>query len=159
MSFDPRALRDVFGCFTTGVTVITANPADGPVLGVTANSFSSVSLDPPLVLWCLGKESDTLPVFEATPHYAINFLAADQQELSNHCAKRGDHSLDCAELAVATTGAPIIKGAIASLDCEVADRIDAGDHIIMLGRVVDIVIQDIDRAPLVFSRGQYRDLA
>jgi len=157
MSFDPRALRDAFGCFATGVTVITTNPSGGPVQGMTANSFTSVSLDPPLVLWCLGKESDCLTMFSQVPNFAINILSAAQQDLSNHCAKPGDHSLDQFKWQSGKTGAPILDGAITTLDCEVADRIDAGDHIIMLGRVVDMV-DGTGEAPLIFNRGQYRDL-
>lgn len=158
MNFDQRALRDAFGCFATGVTVITTNPENQPVLGMTANSFSSVSLDPPLVLWCLGKESDCLGVFETVDNFAINILSAEQEDLSNHCAKQGDHSLDDFDWRAGATGAPILDGVLATLDCEVAQRIDAGDHIIMLGKVVDL-IDGTGKAPLIFSQGRYRTLA
>ncbi|MGB0921960.1 MAG: flavin reductase family protein [Alphaproteobacteria bacterium] len=154
---DQRALRNAFGSFTTGVTVITTVPEGRAPIGITANSFSSVSLDPPLVLWCLDKSSDTLDIFQAAPSFAINILADTQQDLSNRCAVQGDHGLEDVPTTIGTTGCPILEGAIAHFDCETFAKHDAGDHIIFIGKVVGF--DTSDAAPLVFSRGQYRDLA
>lgn len=157
MAIDTRALRNAFGSFATGVTIITTVPDGRAPIGVTANSFSSVSLDPPLVLWSLDKSSDTLDIFDRAESFAINILSQDQQDLSNHCAKQGDHSLDHVEWRVAETGAPILAGTVGHFDCKVHARHEAGDHIIMIGEVVDFACCDAPQ--LIFSRGKYGSLA
>lgn len=156
MSVDTRALRDAFGCFTTGVTVVTTVPEDGHAIGLTANSFTSVSLEPPLVLWCLDKGSDTIDAFMNAQNFAINILAADQEELSNHCATPGDHSLASVGYTAGPTGSPLIHGATAYFDCSTFARHDAGDHIIFVGEVKSFGCND--REPLVYVRGRYSAL-
>lgn len=158
MSFDQRALRNAFGCFATGVTIVTTKPGGADPIGITANSFSSVSLDPPLVLWCLDKGSDTVDIFEATDNYAINVLAADQMHLSNHYAKTGGHQMLDGEWTTAKTGAPLIKGALAHFDCEIHARHDAGDHIIMVGHILHFD-QPQEGKPLLYCLGGYQELA
>lgn len=157
MSFDSRALRNAFGCFATGVTVVTTKPDGADPIGITANSFSSVSLEPPLVLWCLDKGSDTLPIFEKTDNYAINVLSEEQTALSNHYAKTGQHSMIDDQWRTAKTGAPLIDGALAHFDCALHARHDAGDHIIMVGRILHFESAG-EGKPLIYARGGYAGL-
>jgi len=157
MTYDPREFRDALGSFATGVTVISAQPADGPPIGVTCNSFASVSLDPPLVLWCLRKASGTVPLFSDTGHFGVSILAESQSELSVHFAKRGEHKFGEVPHVTWTTGAPLLDGAVARFDCETVERVDAGDHYVFIGRVVRFDA-DATRAPLVFLRGNYSEL-
>lgn len=151
--FDLRDYRSALGQFATGVTVVTALAPDGHKLGLTANSFTSVSLDPPLVSWCPAKKSPSLPDLDAATHFAVNVLAADQHHLSRQFATSGADKF----AGVATTegihGLPLIDGAIARFQCRTVRRIDAGDHVIFLGEV-----ERYDAAggqPLVFHSGYY----
>ncbi len=155
--FTARDFRDAVGWFTTGVTVITARGHDGALYGVTANSFASVSLDPPLVLWSLDKRSPSSAGFAAAGHFAVNILAQDQQGLSARFATTGpdkwrDIAHECWE-----TGAPILPGSLASIDCRVEARHDGGDHVIYVGRVLRLESRRHGQ-PLLFSRGSYRAL-
>jgi len=154
---DPRALRDALGCFTTGVTIITALGEDGRKVGLTANSFSSVSLDPPLVSWSLSLYAPSLPVFQDASHFAVHVLARDQESLAMKFAKSADNKF----AGVATTpglgGAPLLEGAIARFQCRNAYRYYGGDHILFLGTVEKFESGDGD--PLLFCRGQFGDLA
>src|SRR5436190_1495126 len=129
-AFDARDFRDAVGWFATGVTVITARGSDNTLYGVTANSFTSVSLDPPLVLWSLDKRSPSSTGFAATDHFAVNILAQDQQGLSARFATTGpDKWRDIAHESW-ETGAPILPGSLASLDCRVEAKHDGGDEVI-----------------------------
>ena len=157
MTFDSRDLRNAFGGFATGVTVITTKPNGASAIGITANSFSSLSIEPPLVLWCIDKGSDTLSTFDQATAFAINVLARDQEELSTQFAQIGDHALNGVAHDEGKTGSPLLQGSVGYFDCEIEARHDAGDHIIMVGRVVDFASDD-SRQPLVFYRGNYRDL-
>src|ERR1700676_1947033 len=155
--FDARAFRDAVGWFATGVTVITTRGPDGTLYGVTANSFTSVSLDPPLVLWSLDKRSPSRAGFDTAGHFAVNILAQDQQGLSARFASTGpDKWRDIAHESW-ETGAPILRGSLASLDCRVEAKHDGGDHIIFIGHVLP---REAGRhaLPLLFSRGSYRAL-
>ena len=162
MTIDPRQFRNALGCFATGVTVVTAQAAGRPAIGITANSFSSVSLDPPLVLWCLDKKSDTFPVFEAASLFAINILREADQEISSRLARRGQHELNGLPLKTGKTGLPLLEDALALFECEVESRHDAGDHIILVGRVVafDYVVNGgaASGGPLIYYRGDYRSV-
>lgn len=146
-----RALRQAFGRFATGVTVVTTGTPQGPI-AITANSFSSVSLDPPLVLWSIGRNSKRFAAFAACKHYAIHVLGADQSELCRRFARSGTDfaglDLDHNDL-----GVPLLPHFLARFECAIADRFDAGDHMILLGRVLDMEIAD--GRPLVFSGGRY----
>lgn len=151
---DARRLRDAFGCFTTGVTVVTTRAADGKPVGFTANSFASVSLDPPLALICVDVAANSLPVLEEAGAFVVNVLHAGQQDTARRfTAKGGDRFKD---LATATwqTGAPVIDGCMANFECVTHQAFDAGDHRIFIGRIVK-VLMDPDHEPLVFLRGGY----
>lgn len=156
-SVDPRALRGAMGMFATGVTVITTRCADGSYAGFTANSFSSVSLDPPLVLWSLGLRAPRLPAFEACSHFAINILAADQTDLSQRFATSGVDKFAGLDLIEGLGGAPLLPGCCAVFECANEARYPGGDHLIFVGRVLRFARQDA--APLIFHGGQYRALA
>ena len=131
MAFEARELRNGFGWFGTGVCVATARGDQGPI-GLTINSFSSVSLEPPLILWCLDKKSDTLPVFSNCRKFAISVLSIAQADLSQSLARQGQHHL-APGIAREKGDWYLIEGALAYFACEVFDRHDAGDHIILVG--------------------------
>lgn len=146
-----RRLRDAFGRFATGVTVVTTRTPDGPV-GMTANSFSSVSLDPPLVLWCLGKASDRFDVFATAERYAIHVLGAGQQALSNGFA-RDPGFFDQIPWREDRDGVPALDACLARFDCVQHAAHDAGDHVIIVGRVLSVDLTAGD--PLLFALGGY----
>ncbi|MBE8591747.1 flavin reductase [Pseudomonas sp. MAFF 301449] len=152
-TFDPRAFRRALGNFATGVTVVTAADSNGRQVGVTANSFNSVSLDPPLVLWSLDKRSNSHEVFEQASHFAVNVLAADQIDLSNNFARPKDDRF--AEIAYepGAGGAPVFADCSARFHCENYQQVDGGDHWIMIGKVV--AFDDFGRAPLLYHQGAY----
>lgn len=155
---DSRQLRNAFGQFGTGVAVITITLDDGSVRGLTVNSFASVSLDPPLLSWCLDTASDMAPQFQAVAGFCVNVLAADQQDLSNMMAQPGDHIVP-AEACTLDAGAAHITGALAHFDCQIEKRIEAGDHTIYLGAIEQVHCNGAGQAPLLYFRGQYANLA
>ncbi|NYZ14904.1 flavin reductase family protein [Azospirillum sp. RWY-5-1] len=158
MDFDSREFRSALGCFATGIAVITAVSADGHAVGVTVNSFSSVSLDPPLVLYCLGKAAQSFDALASADSFAVNVLAEDQKELSVRFSRSALQDR-FAGLSVTTgvTGAPILDGCLATLDCTREAMHDAGDHIIIVGRVQGLTSRD--GRPLLYYRGAYAELA
>ncbi len=158
-SVDPRELRNAFGEFTTGVTLVTTVGADGKAIGMTANSFSSVSLDPPMILWCIDKGSDRLGTFEASDHFAVNVLASNHQDLSNRFAKKGEPYMDGVPHEIWETGCPVIADAVAVFDCDVAARHDAGDHIVYVGLVRRFGRSGNEAGPLVFHQGGYKSVS
>lgn len=149
---DSRGFRRALGHFATGVTVITAQ-CDGQLAGMTANSFSSVSLDPPLVLWSIGKSSHSLPLFEKAGSFAINVLAADQLDLASRFARSGADKFSGVPWHPGIGGAPCLPGAAATFECRKHAVVDAGDHFILLGRVERYT--HADRDPLLFSHGRF----
>lgn len=153
IEFDTRAFRRALGNFATGVTVVTAAAADGRKVGVTANSFNSVSLDPPLILWSIDKRSASHEVFEAASHFAVNVLAADQIDLSNNFARPKDDRFADIVHAPGAGGAPVLADCAARFQCEKYLQVDGGDHWIMLGKVVEF--DDFGRAPLLYHQGAY----
>lgn len=157
MSIDPLEFRRALGCFATGVTVVTALPPPRRPVGITVNSFASVSLDPPLVLWCLDRTSERFSAFEQADHFAVNVLSEEQAELSAMFASYDHEDFPAVETEAWVTGAPILTGALASLDCRLEKRVEAGDHVIYLGRVLALRVRR-DDAPLIFFRGKYRGL-
>lgn len=157
MSFDGIELRNAFGQFATGVTVVTAAPQGHAPFGMTANSFSSLSLDPPLLLWSIQRSSDLFEAFEAVDQFAINILAADQQDLSNAYAKKGAHDLAAEHYLMGDSGCPILKRAVASFECSMENRFDGGDHVILVGRVQELT-SNTELEPLLFHAGKYRTL-
>lgn len=154
MTVDRIEFRNALGSFATGITVVTAKSPDGELLGITANSFNSVSLDPPLVLFSLDRGAYSLKSFEASGAFAINVLCEDQQHLSSNFAKSLTDKWTDVEYEIWETGSPILKGAIASFDCEIHSMYDGGDHIIFIGRVLRMKA-DPDRRPLLYYRGKY----
>lgn len=152
MSVDPKLLRSVLGTFATGVTIVTARDEEGGAHGLTANSFTSVSLDPPLVLWCLGDRSDSYKLFASAPAYAVNILEAGDEARAMRFAGKGDQQVREEECSEAVTGAPILHGILASLDCEVVQRITAGDHLILIGEVKAVSIAEGDGLTYFRSR-------
>jgi flavin reductase (DIM6/NTAB) family NADH-FMN oxidoreductase RutF len=151
---DHRALRDAFGRFATGVTVVTTLGPEGPV-GFTANSFSSLSLDPPLVLWSPAKSSRRFGVFAGAEAYAIHVLADTQAGLIQRFARAGE-GFQGLDHALTDEGLPVFP-ALARFDCAAHAVHDGGDHAILVGRVLRVTIRD--GAPLVFSQGRYGGFA
>lgn len=151
---DTRQLRDALGRFTTGVTVVTCCDAGGSFVGLTANSFSSLSLDPPLVLWSLRSASPALPAFEAASRFAINVLADSQVELSRRFASKSENRFAEGSWALGAHGAPVLVGCSAVFECETVSHQVAGDHRLFIGRV--LACSESALAPLVFQSGHYR---
>lgn len=149
---DDRALRAVCGHFVTGVAVITCE-ADGILTGTTVNSFASVSLDPPLVLFCLHKESRLLDVLRRSRRFGVNFLAGRQEKLAWAFASR--HSAEFSDVAHhrSAEGVPVLSDAAAFLACSVVSEYDGGDHLILLGEVIELGVPARLKEPLIFFRG------
>ena len=154
---NPRAFRDVLGWFATGVAVVTARLASGGAIGVTVNSFTSVSLDPPMVLFCLGNQARTLSAFQDAGAFAINILASGQQDWAVRFATEAQDWRGVPTVSW-VTGAPIIVGCVAALDCALHADHDAGDHRILIGHVLRLNCEAAG-APLVYHRGDYVGLA
>lgn len=148
-----RAFRDALGRYATGVTVVTTTGPDGPV-GITANSFTSLSLDPPLVLWCPATRSSRFAVFAAAERFAIHILSGDQRDTGSRFARAGD---DFSGLAVDRTpeGVPLIGGTLARFDCVTHAIHEGGDHAIIVGRVTAASFREGE--PLIFWGGRYGD--
>lgn len=155
---DTHAYRNALGHYATGVTVITARGADGRRVGITATSFTSVSLDPPLVAWCPSKTATQYAVLELATHFAVNVLAADQYDLSRQFAAptqdlTAPDKFTGIDVTEGIAGLPLIDGAVARFQCRTIRRIEAGDHLIVLGEVEHYDSHGGD--PLLFHRGQY----
>lgn len=150
---DPRQFRDALGAFTTGVTIVTTRDAQGRDVGLTANSFNSVSLTPPMVLWSLAKSSANLRAFVEAEHFAVHILAADQEPLSRRFAQRGADKFFGLELERGHGGIPLLAGCAARFECRTAFRYEGGDHEIFVGEVIGF--EHFERVPLVFHGGSY----
>jgi flavin reductase (DIM6/NTAB) family NADH-FMN oxidoreductase RutF len=157
MSFDTRAFRYALGCFPTGVVVVTAS-AGKTIMGITVNSFASVSLDPPLVLWCMERKSSRYRTFTTAKNFTISILGSKHQTVSVRLAKPGEHKLDGLELVPTENGPPGLADALAILECTRETVHDGGDHTIILGRVQRFTWHKTG-VPLVFFRGRYGALA
>ena len=157
ISEEARKFRHALGAFPTGVTVVTTIDTDGQPIGFTANSFSSVSLDPKLILICIDKASINLEAFTENTHFAVNILSEKQQQISTTFASPVDERFADVNWTTKTTGCPIITDTVAWFDCVKDNCIDAGDHYILLGKVVEFGSSII--TPLVFLRGNYVNLA
>lgn len=154
MTFDDRTFRKAMGFFPTGVTVATTLSGEGHPVGVTISSFSSLSLSPPLVLFCLALTSSAIDSFKASGFFAINVLSAEQKDLSNLFACKGDSKWSNVAYESWETGAPIIPGSLAAFDCRLVDVHDGGDHLIFIGRVERLSHLE-DGAALLYYRGAY----
>ncbi|HYE00078.1 MAG TPA: flavin reductase family protein [Alphaproteobacteria bacterium] len=155
---DPWAFRRALGSFATGICVMTARNAAGAPVGVTINSFASVSLDPPLVLFSLDRTAGSLPDFRAFGHYAVNVLAAGQRELSMRFALPRPHPWDGVAWESWESGAPILAGCLANLDCRIEAVHEGGDHVILVGRVLRLGAAEAPGAALLYYRGGYAEL-
>jgi 3-hydroxy-9,10-secoandrosta-1,3,5(10)-triene-9,17-dione monooxygenase reductase component len=151
--FDPKDFRQALGRFATGVTIVTARASDGTPVGMTANSFNSVSMDPPMVLWSLAKTARSLPTFTQSKHWTVHILANDQEALSNRFARAGEDKFGGLALEAGIGDAPLIPGCSARFQCRTAFQYEGGDHIIFVGEVIGY--DRSDRAPLVFVTGGY----
>ena len=151
--FDPRDFRNALGTFPTGVTIVTTVGTDGALVGLTCNSFSSVSLSPPLVLWSLSLRSPNLSNFLQAPHFAINILAAEQAGLAQRFAKSMPNKFEGVPYHPGLTGVPLIDDAAAQLECRNETRYYSGDHVIFIGHVLHYACREC--VPLVFCKGCY----
>ena len=151
---DARRLRDAFGAFATGVTVVTAVDGGGVRVGLTANSLTSVSLDPPLLLFCPARAASALPTLRATRRFAVNVLEAAQAPVADRFARRGvDRFADATWHDLA--GLPVLGGALASFACTLEAEHDGGDHVVVIGRV-EAMTASGGHDPLLYFRGAYR---
>ena len=152
-----RAFRDALGMFATGIAVVTTRAPSGEPIGLTVNSFNSVSLDPSLIAWSMALHLPSLPVFEACEYYAVNVLAEDQQHLSQLFASRSDEKFAGLEIDEGLYGVPLLRGCCARFECRNTHRHPGGDHLVFLSEVVRF--DRDDRPPLIFHGGAYRRLA
>jgi flavin reductase (DIM6/NTAB) family NADH-FMN oxidoreductase RutF len=152
-ALDERHLRTALGRFVTGVTVLTTRTAEGRLEGLTANSFSAVSLEPPLVLWSLKDTATSLPSFESAGHFAVNVLGAWQLALAQHFAKRNDDKFKNVVHAPGLGGCPLLFGALATFECSRESIAAGGDHVVFFGRIQRASYRDGE--PLTFGAGKY----
>ena len=153
-SFSSQEFRTALGMFATGVTIVTARSQDGGVIGLTANSFNSVSLDPPLVLWSLARAAASLAAFSNGSHYAINVLAADQKALAERFALKGADRWKDVQFSEGIGGAPLLHGAAATFECFNRSRYEEGDHVIFVGEVERCSFRP-GASPLLFHGGRF----
>jgi flavin reductase (DIM6/NTAB) family NADH-FMN oxidoreductase RutF len=151
---DGKAFRQCLGKFATGVTVVTCVDAAGNPCGITANSFSSVSLDPPLILWNIAKVSNSLDAYLKAERFAINVLSSAQQSLSSHFAKSDHTTFNGVDYTLSELGVPLLPGTLATFHCRTHQTLDCGDHFVIIGEVTDYHSTDAD--PLLFYSGTYR---
>ena len=155
---DPATFRQVLGSYPTGVCAITAIGADGVPTGLVVGSFTSVSLDPPLVGFLPDKSSSTWPQIEAAGKFCVNVLASDQQQVCRQLAAKGADKFAGLEFALSEHGLPVIAGSLARIECTIYSVTDAGDHLFVLGRVLGLeTTRDDD--PMLFHRGRYGGFA
>lgn len=148
-----QALRKAFGKFATGVAIATTSDRDGKPIGLTINSFSSVSLDPPLVLWSLVNKSPNLDIFRNSSHFAINILSVDQTDISNTFARPSDDRFANIDWFRGIGDLPVIRNTIATFECRRTMTIEAGDHVVFFGAVEEC--EQCDLEPLLFFSGKY----
>ncbi len=154
---DPKVFRAAAGNFVTGVTIATTMGTDGQPRGVTVNSFTTVSLDPPLVLVCVGRSSRSFAAFDGAEAFAINVLASDQRQLSATFASKAEDKFADANWEKGRSGSPVFPDSLASFECVLHEKVDAGDHIVLIGRVIDI--HRASGTPLGYFSGNYIDFA
>src|SRR6201994_1104349 len=152
-ALDPRDFRNALGTYATGVTIVTAVADDGNPYGFTSNSFASVSINPPLVLWSLGMYSQGLPIFQNASHFAVNVLGISQKALASTFAKSKIDRFDGVDWTPGLGNAPLLAGSVACFQCRAANRYYGGDHVIFLGAVEAYSYNR--REPLLFAQGGY----
>ena len=153
-NFSPTEFRAALGMFATGVTIVTARANNGKLVGLTANSFNSVSLQPPLVLWSLAQAAASMAVFSSGAHYAINILAADQQALAQRFAAKDVDRWAGVSHTAGHNGAPLLAGAAATFECFNRSRYNEGDHVIFVGEV-ERCAHRIGASPLLYHGGKF----
>ena len=154
---DPNSLRGAFGRYMTGVTVVTAKAADGSLVGFTANSFTSVSLDPPLLLVCPGRHLSSYDVFNSSDHFAVNILSEGQEDISNTFASGTGDRFGQINWSADSNGCALITGRTAGFSCTVTQRVEAGDHLVLIGQVSDF--DTSERPGLGYHKGGYFSLS
>ncbi len=165
MVFDTRTFRNALGCFPTGVAVMTTMGTPGTAgdsashIGITVNSFTSVSLDPPLVLWCIDRRSRRFPAFAVGPGFTVSILTASHKAVSSRLAGAGEHRLTGISLIPTELGPPALADSLAVFECARENVMDAGDHAILLGRVLRCFCRTDAGAPLIYFKGRYGALA
>ena len=155
-SFDSRAYRDALGCFATGVCLIATEDDQGHARAITANSFSSVSLKPPMILWCIDEASDRFELYMNAERFSVNMLRADQADLSTHFARDVEAALTGDQLARGSSGVPVFADALGHIVCRTGWRQKAGDHVVIFGEVESFHSSDGDA--LGFFKGRYADI-
>ena len=153
-AFGADDFRSALAMFATGVTIVTAIDASGRPIGLTANSFNSVSIEPPLVLWSLSRQAGSMPAFERGSHYAINILAAEQHALAERFASHAIDRFEGVAFSAGPSGAPVLDGAAAVFECFNRSRYEEGDHVIFVGEVERCARRD-GTLPLIFHGGRY----
>ncbi len=155
---DERSFRNALGNFATGVVVITSRFPDGTPVGVTISAFASLSLSPPEIVFCLRKESYTIPAFFKGSFFAVNLLAEDQQDLSQKFSRKDDDLWKGVPVDTSKRGPFLLRGCLTWLECQTHDIFDGGDHVIISADVEKVTIGDQSRSPLVYFRGAYAAL-
>lgn len=158
MSFDLRTFRETLGLFVTGVTIITTRDEQGVPIGITANSFNSVSLDPPLILWSVGLSALSLKAFSDADHFAVHILRDDQAELSQRFATSGSDKFRELNVEEGLGNAPLLPDCAACLECSLFAKYPAGDHVLFIAKV-ERLSSDPDSMPLVYHGGRYAELS
>jgi flavin reductase (DIM6/NTAB) family NADH-FMN oxidoreductase RutF len=153
-SFSSQDFRTALGMFATGVTIVTARTPSGQLVGLTANSFNSVSLSPPLVLWSLARAASSLEAFSAGSHYAVNILGADQQVLAQQFASKDTDRWLGVDYSLSTSGVPLLAGCVAHFECFNRSRYEEGDHVIFVGEVERCSTRN-GASPLLFHGGKF----
>jgi flavin reductase (DIM6/NTAB) family NADH-FMN oxidoreductase RutF len=153
MTFDPRAYRAALGCFATGVTIVTVRDANGVVHGRTVNSFTSISMNPPLVMWALGNYSSAFETYTGATRYGVSILDDSAEDLALRFAGRGDQVLSDDEWIDGPEGVPVLAGALASLECEITEIIPAGDHAMLMAQ--SLTYQSRPGDGLTYFRGSF----
>ncbi len=158
MSFDTRAFRDTLGLFVTGVTIITTIDELGQPVGITANSFNSVSLNPPLILWSVGKSARSLDAFSNADFFAVHILREDQADLSQRFARSGTNKFTGLETEPGLGNTPLLEDCAARLECSLHAKHPAGDHVLFIAEV-ERLVADHTAMPLVYHGGRYAELS
>ena len=153
-TLDRRDFRRALGTFATGVTIVTTRRSHDEPIGLTVNSFGSLSLEPPLVLWSLSVGALSLPAFNEATHFAVHVLTAEQRDLSNLFSKAGEDKFAGLELEPGLGDVPLLPGCAARFQCRIENRYEGGDHVIVIGRVEEYEY-DANSEPLLFCRGGY----
>lgn len=157
MSLDQRSFRKALGCFATGVTVVTTlHPDRHTPAGVTVSAFSSLSLDPPMVLFCLGQQTSSIESFKTHGHFAINVLSETQRDISIRFASRSEDKWKGITWEKGVAGVPLLPGCIATLECKLVNVVEGGDHLIFIGKVERLTHQE-GGSPLIYFRGAYME--